>query len=210
MEKFDKSSFADKILAASSLASEGSEGEVEFAFTEEVLNNSALKEKILKYAEQHSHEGFIFDGYLNIKSVRPQGSSRIYLLKGASARPMEEKIRDFLVLLSTISRLEELIQYVLVHMKPRKTGIFYTQLEESKDMDPVMREQLAQLESKWAELSNFGRQLLTVTFLIENDNSYEIEVEKAEPPLKGKEAKARDIMDEVFQSRLRLVRNFAK
>ncbi len=210
MEKFDKSSFADKILAASSLASEGSEGEVEFAFTEEVLNNSALKEKILKYAEQHSREGFTFDGYLNIKSVRPQGSSRVSLLKGASARPMEEKIRDFLVLLSTISRLEELIQYVLVHMKPRKTGIFYTQLEESKDMDPVMREQLAQLESKWAELSNFGRQLLTVTFLIENDNSYEIEVEKAEPPLKGKEAKARDIMDEVFQSRLRLVRNFAK
>jgi len=210
LEKFDKSSFADKILAASSLASEGSEGEVEFAFTEEVLNNSALKEKILKYAEQHSREGFTFDGYLNIKSVRPQGSSRVSLLKGASARPMEEKIRDFLVLLSTISRLEELIQYVLVHMKPRKTGIFYTQLEESKDMDPVMREQLAQLESKWAELSNFGRQLLTVTFLIENDNSYEIEVEKAEPPLKGKEAKARDIMDEVFQSRLRLVRNFAK
>jgi len=210
LEKFDKSSFADKILAASSLASEGSEGEVEFAFTEEVLNNSALKEKILKYAEQHSREGFTFDGYLNIKSVRPQGSSRVSLLKGASARPMEEKIRDFLVLLSTISRLEELIQYVLVHMKPRQAGIFYTQLEESKDMDPVMREQLAQLESKWAELSNFGRQLLTVTFLIENDNSYEIEVEKAEPPLKGKEAKARDIMDEVFQSRLRLVRNFAK
>jgi len=210
LEKFDKSSFADKILAASSLASEGSEGEVEFAFTEEVLNNSALKEKILKYAEQHSREGFTFDGYLNIKSVRPQGSSRVSLLKGASTWPMEEKIRDFLVLLSTISRLEELIQYVLVHMKPRKTGIFYTQLEESKDMDPVMREQLAQLESKWAELSNFGRQLLTVTFLIENDNSYEIEVEKAEPPLKGKEAKARDIMDEVFQSRLRLVRNFAK
>jgi len=210
LDRFDTSSFADKILAASSLASEGSEGEVEFAFAEKMLDDPAMEEKMLKYAEQHSREGFGFDGCLNIKETQQKSSGRISLLTGAPDRPLEEKIRDTLVFLSAMGQLEELVQYVLVHVKPRRTGVFYTQLEESKDMDHAVRERLGQLESKWAELSSLGRQLVTVTFLIENDNSYEIEIEEAEPPLKGKEAKAREIMNEVFQSRLRLVRSFVK
>jgi len=169
-----------------------------------------MEEKMLKYAERHSREGFAFDGCLNIKEAQQKSSGRISLLTGAPERPLEEKIRETLVFLSAMGQLEELVQYVLVHVRPRRTGVFYTQLEESKDMDHVVRERLVQLESKWAELSSLGRQLVTVTFLIENDNSYEIEIEEAEPPLKGKEAKAREIMDEVFQSRLRLVRSFVK
>ncbi|MCX6659942.1 MAG: hypothetical protein NTX81_06140 [Candidatus Bathyarchaeota archaeon] len=208
MGSFDTSSFADKILAASSLASEGLEGEVEFALTDEALNSSSTRENISKYAEEHSREGFAFDGCVSIRAVRP--SRRVTLVTGAPVRPIEERVRDLLILLSEMGRLEDLVQYVLVHATPREPKMFYTQSEESKDMDPAIRERLRQLESKWAEMPELGRQLLTVTFLIENDNSYEIEVEKAEGPLKGKESQAKDIVNSIFQSRLKLVRSYTK
>lgn len=211
MSRLDVSSFTDKILAAASLASEGSEGEVEFAFTEEALNSSAIKERILNYVERHSREGFVFDGYVNIKTVRSSRSSgRLPLLIGGARRPVEELVRDFLVFLSAMGRIEDLVQYVLIQVKPRPSKAFYTTLEESEDMDPMVKERLSRLESRWAELPEFGRQLLTATFLIENDNSYEIEVEKAEGPLKGREKQTKEIMDMIFRSRLKLVRNFTK
>ena len=209
--RFDSSSFADKILAASSLASEGSEGEIEFAFTDRALEDPSIRDRLQSYAEQHSREGFTFDEYLNIKSnhdIRSPG--RLPLHRGASTQPLEEKARTLLVHLSAMGNPEELVQYVLVRVAPRQSRTFYTQSEEAKTMDPSLKERLSQLESKWAELPEFGRQLLTITFLIENDNSYEIEVEKAEGPLTGKEARAREIADLAFQSRLKLVRKFTR
>ena len=211
MGKLDTSSFADKILAASSLATEGSEGEIEFAFTDKVMLDPSAKEKILDYSQYHSREGFAFDDYVSVKagsSNRHSGSSR--LVTSSSVKPAEEKVRGFLALISSIGRLEDLVEYVTVHVKPKGTTMFYTQSRESKDMDPLLKERLKQRESKWAELPEFGRQLLTVTFLIENDNSYEIEVERADGPLTGKEGQAKEIVDAVFQSRLKLVRSFSK
>jgi len=209
--RFDSSSFADKILAASSLASEGSEGEIEFAFTDRALEDISVRNVLQSYAEQHSREGFTFDEYLNIKSNREiRSSGRLPLHRGASAQPLEEKARGFLIHLSTMGKPEELVQYVLVRVTPTQSKIFYTQSEDAKNMDPAMKERLSQLESKWAELPEFGRQLITITFLIENDNSYEIEVERAEGPLTGKEARAREIADLAFQSRLKLVRKFTQ
>ena len=210
MKEFDTSSFADKILAASSLAAEGSEGEVEFAFTEITFSKPIMKEKIMLYAKDHSRQGFAFDGCLNIRTIVSSKSNRLPILVGGPTQPMEEKVRNFLVYLSTLGRLEDLVQYVLIHIVPKPSRIFYTQSEESEDLDPAMKERLKQLESEWARLPEFGRQLLTVTFLIESDNSYEIEVEKAEGPLRVKEPQAKEIMDAVFQSRLRLVRSFMK
>ena len=208
MGSFDNSSFADKILAASSLASEGSEGDVEFALTDEALNSSSTREGISKYAEERSREGFAFDGCVSIRAVKP--SRRVTLVTGTPVRQIEERVRDLLIFLSEMGRLEDLVQYVLVHATPRESKMFYTQTEEFKDMDPTIRERLRQLESKWAEMPELGRELLTVTFLIENDNSYEIEVEKAEGPLKGKENQAKEIVNSIFQSRLKLVRSYTK
>ena len=208
---FDSSSFADMILAASSLASEGSEGEIEFAFTERTLEDLSVRDRLQSYAEQHSREGFTFDEYLNIKSNHANRSSgRLPLHRGTSTQPLEDRARGFLVHLSAMGKPEELVQYVLVRVTPRRSRTFYTQSEEAKTMEPALKERLSHLESKWAELPEFGKQLLTITFLIENDNSYEIEVEKAEGPLTGKEARAREIADLAFQSRLKLVRKFTQ
>jgi hypothetical protein len=209
--KLDASSFADKILAASSLASEGSAGEIEFAFTDKVMRDPSVKAKILNYAEEHSREGFAFDDYVSIKAGSSnRHSGRAPLVTSGSVKPAEEKVRGLLTFISSIGRLEDLVEYVTVDVNPKGTTMFYTQSRESKDMDPLLRERLKQLESKWAELPEFGRQLLTATFLIENDNSYEIEVERADGPFTGKEARVKEIVDTVFQSRLKLVRSFTK
>ncbi len=120
LSRFDSSSFADKILAASSLASEGSEGEIEFAFTDRALEDPSIRDRLQNYAEQHSREGFTFDEYLNIKSNRDISSSgRLPLHRGASTQPLEEKARAFLVHLSAMGNPEELVQYVLVRVAPR-------------------------------------------------------------------------------------------
>ena len=83
-------------------------------------------------------------------------------------------------------------------------------MEESKDLDAQIRKRLKNIESEWVQKSNIGKELLTVCFLIEKDNSYSIDIEKAEGPLKGKDDLAKKIMESVFHSRLKLVRNFLK
>ncbi|MEM3017896.1 MAG: hypothetical protein QXO25_03345 [Candidatus Bathyarchaeia archaeon] len=208
-KRFDSSSFADKILAASSLASEGSRGEIEFAFTERALREPSIRKRLQSYAEQHAHEGFAFDEYLSIKSSLEVGSSgRLRLHRGAFSRPLDEMVRGFLMHLSEAGRLEELVQYVLAHVTPRRQETFYTRSADAESMEPNMREILSSVESRWAELPEFGQQLLTMTFLIENDNSYEIEVEDTVGLFRGKLEKAKEIADSIFQSRLKLVRKF--
>jgi hypothetical protein len=93
---------------------------------------------------------------------------------------------------------------------PKYTQPFYTKSEEAEGMDPLLKDKLRQFELEWVELPKFGKQLLTMAFLIENDNSYEIDVEKAEGPLKGKEMQAKEMVELAFQSRLRLVRKFSQ
>lgn len=211
MNKFDTSSFADKILAASSLASEGSEGEVEFAFTDVALVNKAKIKTIRKYAKDFASQGFTFDGYMTLKTVNQgETSNKSNLLKKGIIIPTEEIVRTFLVFLSKLGKVEELLEFVLIHIQPRNLKIFYTQMEESKDLDTLTRKRLKNIESEWAQKSNIGKELLTVCFLIESDNSYAIDIEKAEGPLKSKEDLAKKIMESVFRSRLKLVRNFLK
>lgn len=211
MSKLDTSSFADKILAASSLASEGLEGEVEFAFTDETLVNKTMIKTIMKYAKDFKSQGFSFDGYMSLKTVnQSEKSDKLSLLKQGIATPTEEIVRTFLIFLSKLGKVEELVEFVLIHIKPRSLKIFYTQMEESKDLDELTRKRLKNIESEWAQKSNIGKELLTVCFLIEKDNSYAIDIEKAEGPLKGKEDLAKKIMESVFRSRLKLVRNFLK
>lgn len=211
MNKFDTSSFADKILAASSLASEGSEGEVEFAFTDDALVNKTKIKMIRKYAKDFSSQGFTFDGYMILKTVNQgETSNKSNLLKKGIITPTEEIVRTFLVFLSKLGKVEDLLEFVLIHIKPRNLKIFYTQMEESKDLDTLTRKRLKNIESEWAQKSNIGKELLTVCFLIESDNSYAIDIEKAEGPLKGKEDLAKKIMESVFRSRLKLVRDFLK
>ncbi|MBS7622528.1 hypothetical protein KEJ39_02475 [Candidatus Bathyarchaeota archaeon] len=207
--RLDSSSFADKILAASSLASEGSSGEVEFAFTEKALREPSIRKRLQNYAEQHAHEGLVFDEYLSIKSsLRVSSSGSLPLHNGAFTRPLEERVRGFLVHLSEAGRLEELVQYALVHVTPRRPEAFYTMSRDAEGMEPIIRERLASIESKWAELPKFGKQLLNMTFLIENDNSYEVEVEDTVGLFRGRLEKAREIAESIFQSRLKLVRKF--
>lgn len=211
MNKFDTSSFADKILAASSLASEGSEGEVEFAFTDDALVNKTKINAIRKYAKDFASQGFTFDGYMRLKTVNQgETSDRSNLLKKGIITPTEEMVRTFLVFLSKLGKVEEFLEFVLIHIQPRNLKIFYTQMEESKDLDVLTRKRLKNIESEWAQKSNIGKELLTVCFLIESDNSYAIDIEKAEGPLKSKEDLAKKIMESVFRSRLKLVRNFLK
>ncbi len=210
MSKLDTSSFADKILAASSLASEGSEGEIEFAFTDETLVNKNTLKMINKYAKDFSRQGFKFDGYMSLKTVNQDDPKKSNMLKTGIFTPTEEVVRTFLIFLSKIGKIEELLDFVLVHIKPRNLKVFYTQMEESKDLDAITRRRLKTIESEWAQKSNIGKEFLTVSFLIEKDNSYAIDIEKAEGPLRGKENLAKKIMESVFQSRLKLVRNFLK
>ncbi|WP_455279524.1 hypothetical protein [[Eubacterium] cellulosolvens] len=211
MNKFDTSSFADKILAASSLASEGLEGEVEFSFTDDALVNKPKINAIRKYAKEFASQGFTFDGYMILKSVnRGEMSDRSNLLKKGIITPMEEMVRTFLVFLSKLGKVEELLEFVLIHIKPRDLKIFYTQTEDSKDLDTLTLQRLKNIESEWVQKSKIGKELLSVCFLIENDNSYAIDIEKAEGPLQGKEDLAKKIMESVFRSRLKLVRNFLK
>jgi hypothetical protein len=208
-KRFDSSSFADKILAASSLASEGSKAEVEFAFTEGALQKPLMRKRLQSYAEQHAHEGFAFDEYLSIRSsLEVSSSGRLPIHRGAFTRPLDERVRGFLIHLSEVGRLEELVQYVIVHVTPRRPETFYSRSADADGMEPSIRERLASVESKWAELPEFGQQLLTMTFLIENDNSYEIEVEDTVGLFRGKLEKAKRIADSIFQSRLKLVRKF--
>jgi hypothetical protein len=211
VSKLDTSSFADKILAASSLASEGSEGEVEFAFTDQTLVNKTMIKTIRRYAKDLKSQGFSFDGYMSLKTVnQSETSDNSNLLKKGIVTPTEEIVRTFLIFLSKLGKIEELVEFVLIHIKPRNLKIFYTQMEESKDLDALTRKRLKSIESEWAQKSNIGKELLTVCFLIEKDNSYGIDIENAEGPLKGKEDLAKKIMESVFRSRLKLVRNFLK
>jgi hypothetical protein len=211
VSKFDTSSFADKILAASSLASEGSEGEIEFAFTDETLVNKNHVKLITKYAKDFASQGFTFDGYMSLKTVsHSETSEKSNLLKKSIITPTEEIVRTFLIFLTKLGKVEDLLEFVLIHIKPRNFKIFYTQMEESKDLDALTWKRLKNIESEWAQKSNIGKELLSVCFLIEKDNSYAIDIEKAEGPLKVKENLAKKIMESVFHSRLKLVRNFLK
>jgi hypothetical protein len=211
VDKFDTSSFADKILAASSLASEGLEGEVEFSFTDNALVDKPKINAIRKYAKDFASQGFTFDGYMSLKTTnRGKTSDRTNLLKKGIITPMEEMVRTFLVFLSTLGKVEDLLEFVLIHIAPRDLKIFYTQMESSKDLDTLTKQQLNNIESELVKKSNIEKELLAVCFLIENDNSYAIDIENAEGPLKGKEDLAKKIMESVFQSRLKLVRDFLK
>jgi hypothetical protein len=211
VDKFDTSSFADKILAASSLASEGLEGEVEFSFTDNTLVDKPKINAIRKYAKDFASQGFTFDGYMSLKTTnRGETSDRTNLLKKGMITPMEEMVRTFLVYLSKLGKVEDLLEFVLIHIAPRDLKIFYTQMESSKDLDTLTKQQLNNIESELVKKSNIEKELLAVCFLIENDNSYAIDIENAEGPLKGKEDLGKKIMESVFQSRLKLVRNFLK
>ena len=149
MSKLDTSSFADKILAASSLASEGSEGEVEFSFTDQTLVNKPMIKTIRRYAKDLKSQGFSFDGYMSLKTVNQSDTSdKSNLLKKGVVTPTEEIVRTFLIFLSKLGKVEELVEFVLIHIKPRNLKIFYTQMEESKDLDALTRKRLKNIESE--------------------------------------------------------------
>ncbi|MGQ9542847.1 MAG: hypothetical protein ACUVTM_01980 [Candidatus Bathyarchaeia archaeon] len=183
MARLDNSSFADKILAASSLAFESSNAEVEFAFTERLLENPELKNRISEYATQHSKDGFTFDSYLYICSRYSdrlsKRSSRLL-----SRKPMEDSVRDFMAYISTMGRLEDLIEYCLVRMELRLSDL----VQAGDSMD----------------------QTLKVMLLIENDNSYEVNIDCYEGSMKFKESNLKYVFDGLFQSRLKLVRSFTR
>jgi len=176
----DSSSFTDKILAASSIAFECVDAEIEFAFTEKVLENRDLKNRISDYAAQHSRDGFEFDGYLYLFFNHPKASDRSGRL--TSKKPVENFVRDFLAYISALGRPESLLDYCLFRFKLRLTDLIQIQSDKVEE------------------------RILTVTLLIENDNSYEFKIEGGE----GEEENLRQRFDGLFQSRLKLVRSFTR
>ncbi|MBS7650022.1 MAG: hypothetical protein QXN62_00690 [Candidatus Bathyarchaeia archaeon] len=177
MTIMDSSSFTDKILAASSIAFECVDAEIEFAFTEKFLENCDVKNRILDYATRHSRDGFEFDGYLYLVYKHTKVLDRV-----TPKKPIENFVKDFLAYISAIGRPESLLDYCLFRVKLRLIDLLQIKSEEVDD------------------------RILTVTILIENDNSYEFKIEGGE----GEEENLEQRFDGLFQSRLKLVRSFTK